>query len=237
MIKNKFKLYLIPASLGEGDPENFLPVRNFEIIKNLKIFIVEEIKTARRFLRSAGYEGNFDDIEFYINNEHTGDEDRMEIFQAFESRKDIGLLSEAGVPCIADPGSEIVQYAHEKGIQVIPLVGPSSILLALMASGFNGQNFVFHGYLPAKTNQRKQTIRSIEKDIYRKNQTQIFIEAPYRNRQLFESLIKICSSETKLCIATDITGENEFIKTKSIKKWKQKAPDIHKRPTVFLLYK
>jgi len=237
MSKQKPILYLLPSTLGKCDLKDILPVRNFEIIQNLKIFIVEELKTARRFLRSTGYSGDFEDIEFYCNNEHTGIEEKMDIFKVMESGKDIGLLSEAGVPCVADPGAEIVQHAHKKGIRVVPLVGPSSILLGLMASGFNGQNFVFHGYLPVKREHKDKTIKNIEKNIYRHSQTQIFIEAPYRNRQLFESLVKTCSIETKLCIASDLTGTNEFIQTRSIKEWKHNTPDIHKRPTVFLLYK
>jgi 16S rRNA (cytidine1402-2'-O)-methyltransferase len=214
-----------------------IPGFNLEIIHRLKIFIVEEIKTARRFMRKAGYKGNFNDIEFFINNEHTQAEEKIEIFSLFGRGKDIGLLSEAGVPCVADPGAEIVREAHERGIGVRPLVGPSSILLSLMASGFNGQHFVFHGYLPVKKGAREATLRSIEKDIYRENRTQIFIEAPYRNMRLFETIISICSPSTKLCTAADLTSSTEFIRTKTIGEWKKQRPELHKRPVVFLLYR
>ena len=229
-------LYLIPSTLGDTGINHVIPGYNLDIIQRLHIYIVEEIKTARRFLRKAGYKGNFDDIEFLVNNEHTNSHDRIDIFKILDSNEDIGLLSEAGVPCVADPGAEVVKQAHIKGMNVKPLVGPSSILLALMASGFNGQFFVFHGYLPIKRDAREATLRKIEKNIYKENQTQIFIEAPYRNAHMFETILKVCSQSTRLCIAADLTTQNEYIKTKSIKDWKTNRPQINKRPVVFLLY-
>lgn len=233
----KTTLYLIPSTIGDTGLTHVIPTDNLEIIQSLRIFIVEEIRAARRFLRKAGYMGNFDDIEFYINNEHTDSQDIIDIFKVLERNEDIGLLSEAGVPCVADPGATIVKQAHIKGMNVKPLVGPSSILLALMASGFNGQHFVFHGYLPIKKDAREATLRKIEKNIYRESQTQIFIEAPYRNAHLFETILKVCSSSTRLCIASNLTTKDEFIKTKTIQEWKSQHPQIHKVPVVFLLYR
>jgi len=230
-------LYLIPSTLGDTDIDHILPNHNLDIIKSLRIFIVEELRSARRFLRKAGYKGDFEDIELFVNNEHTSSHDQIDLFKVLDRKVDIGLLSEAGVPCVADPGAAIVKQAHSVGMSVRPLVGPSSILLALMASGFNGQNFVFHGYLPIKKDQREASIRKIEKNIYKENQTQIFIEAPYRNNQLFETIIKVCSPNSRLCIAADLTTANEFIKTRTIKAWKSNHPQIHKRPVVFLLYR
>ncbi|TVQ89035.1 MAG: SAM-dependent methyltransferase [Bacteroidetes bacterium] len=230
-------LYLIPVGLGSENINDILPKGNYDKIKGLDEFIVENVRTARRFLRTAGFNKSFDEITFHILNKHTPDEEIPGFLKNAEMGKNIGLLSEAGVPCIADPGQVVVKYAHEKGIRVKPLVGPSSILLALMASGFNGQNFVFHGYLPIETKHRIQKIREIEQDIYRKEQTQIFMETPYRNNALIEDLINTCKPDTMLCIASNITCNNEIIMTRNVLDWKNQLPNLDKQPTVFLLYK
>ena len=231
------QLYLIPSTLGDTPLNTVLPDRNRKIINSLKTFIVEDIKSARRFLRKAGYKGDFEDITFHVYNEHSQVTDLAIIMNTLSSEKDAGLLSDAGLPCVADPGAEIVREAHQKNIKITPLTGPSSIFLALMASGFNGQNFAFNGYLPIGRNERIRKNKPLETKIYKEDQTQLFIEAPYRNRQLIEALIKACHQDTKLCIASDLTKETEFIRTKKMAAWKNSLPDIHKRPTVFLLYK
>ncbi len=232
----KGNLYLIPALLADGSVESVLPEGTLAIIRQLNYFIVEEIRTARRFLIKAGIQKPIDSLDFLIFNEHSKDQDLTEYVVAALNGHDIGLLSEAGVPCVADPGSLIVRQAHESGIRVIPLTGPSSILLALMASGFSGQNFAFVGYLPADKMVRVKKIKELERLMYEKDQTQVFIETPYRNIQVFDSLINVCKPDTRLCLATDISGMNEVIKSMSIAEWTGKKPDIHKKPTIFLLY-
>jgi 16S rRNA (cytidine1402-2'-O)-methyltransferase len=229
------KLYLIPSFLGETKAEKVFPLFNHETIVSLSYFIVEEIRTARRFLKSISKDINIDSLNFYLLNEHTRPEEISTYLDAALKGFDIGLLSEAGMPCIADPGAAIVRMAHEKGIAVVPLTGPSSIFLALSASGFNGQNFVFHGYLPIDRATRDRKIKEIEQQAHSKNQTQIFIETPYRNLALFEALLEVCRSETALCIAADITSDSEFIKTRSIAEWKKQRPELHKKPAVFLI--
>ncbi len=236
MNKLKGKLYLIPSSLGNSKLNSIIPEYNSKIINQLDEFIVENIRTARRFLKKTGFEKSFDNITFHILNKHSDQTEILSYLNSLDKGKDIGLLSEAGTPCIADPGAEIVRMAHQKNIRIIPLVGPSSIFLALMASGFNGQNFVFHGYLPIKKYLKTNKIKTLEKDAKQKDQTQIFIETPYRNKQLLDSIIETCNKETLLCIACNITLENEFIITKTIAEWSKTPPDIDKRPTVFLLY-
>jgi 16S rRNA (cytidine1402-2'-O)-methyltransferase len=230
-------LYLIPSLLGESPVAKVIPAFNLNIISTLRYFIVEEIRTARRFLKLLHPDIDINTIQFLINNEHSTGNDQSLCIEPLLNGSDMGLLSEAGMPCVADPGAEIVKLAHEHNIKVIPLIGPSSLLLSLMGSGFNGQNFVFHGYLPIDKISRIKKIREIEKSVYTNNQTQIFIEAPYRNFQLFEAITEACSDNTLLCVATDLTMESEVIKVQTIRNWKGKQPDIHKRPTVFLLYK
>jgi 16S rRNA (cytidine1402-2'-O)-methyltransferase len=232
----KGKLYLIPALLADGSLESVLPEGTLAIIRRLKYFIVEELRTARRFLIKAGIQTPIGELDFMVFNEHTRSEDLDEYLAGAVNGNDIGLLSEAGVPCVADPGSLIVRVAHEHGIRVIPLTGPSSILLALMASGFNGQNFAFLGYLPSDKALLSRKIKELEKTISDKDQTQIFIETPYRNLQLFDALVRICRPETRLCLATDISGASEVIKSQCIADWHGQKPDIHKKPTIFLLY-
>lgn len=235
----KGKLYLIPNSLGSEDLNAILPQGNFTIIEKLKTFIVEDLRTARRFLSKAGLSGKIDELNFLLLNEHTKSNEITEYLKVTENGEDIGLLSDAGVPCVADPGADIVALAQNAKIQVVPLVGPSSILMGLMASGFNGQNFAFVGYLPREKAERNNRIKELESRVYKEDQTQIFIEAPYRNNQMFESLLAICNPETKICIACDMSLASEYIVTHSIADWKKlkTKPDLHKRNTLFLIYK
>ena len=234
---NKGNLYLVPSLLG-GDNYSFCLPPDFKgILKNIKHFIVEDIRTARRFLKYGGYIDNFDDIIFYLLNKHTSPEEYSAFLTAVDKGFDIALISEAGCPCVADPGALIVEMAHQKNLRVISLVGPSSIILALMASGFNGQCFAFLGYLPIQPNERIKKIKELESCIFKNNQTQIFIETPYRNQKLLQDIIATGSPNLKLCIACDVTLGDEFIKTKTITEWKKNIPDVNKRQVVFLLYK
>lgn len=230
-------LYIIPTTLGESDHERSFPSYNDEIIRNLKHFVVEELRSARRFLKKVDRTIDIDSLTIDVLNEHTDAKEVADMLRFAESGEDIGVVSEAGCPGVADPGADIVTIAHQKGIKVVPLVGPSSILLSLMASGFNGQNFAFLGYLPIKPNEKTKRIKQIESRVYAENQTQIFIEAPYRNNKLLETLVKQLSPGTRLCIAADITLENEYIVSKTVSEWKGKLPDLHKRPCIFLIYK
>ncbi len=227
-------LYLIPCILGESDINMVIPVQVIEIIHTLEHFIVENERTARRFLIKAGYNKPISKIQFYILNEHTDIQSIPSIFE-MSGKTHLGLLSEAGVPAVADPGSELVQEAHRKNIKVVPLSGPSSIILALMASGLNGQNFIFHGYLPVKEPERIKRIRFLEKLSMQENQAQIFIETPYRNNQLIRSILNNCNPYTRLCIAANLTMETEWIKTKFIREWQYQLPDLKRQPAVFIL--
>lgn len=233
-------IYLIPTHLSNAPLSNVLPDYNFKIIKQIKYFIVENIRTARRFLKQVDRTINIDELTFFELNEHTDKTLLISYIEPIKNNNDIGIISEAGCPAIADPGADIVAIAQEKNIKVIPLVGPSSILLSLMASGFNGQSFAFNGYLPIDKNERTNILKRFEKKIFSEHQTQIFIETPYRNVQLVDDLCKTLNENIKLCIAVDITSENEVIKTKTIRQWKKNVDSIgsiHKRPAIFLLYK
>ncbi|MFO8236112.1 MAG: SAM-dependent methyltransferase [Bacteroidales bacterium] len=230
------KIYLIPIPIGDDQLESTIPSKVPEVVRNLNHFIVENIRTARRYIRQLSREKNIDNIKFYILNKYTSEQEYANFFQPVNQGYDIGIISEAGVPGVADPGGEIVRLAHKKNIEIIPLVGPSSIILALMASGLNGQNFAFRGYLPIKKNERVKAIKQLEKISRTEGKTQIFMETPYRNMQLLSSLLDSCSSNSLLCIATNITSPNEFIKTQEIGKWKKNPPDLNKLPTIFLLY-
>ncbi len=230
-------LYLIPVTLGDQEPALVLPVKVFQVIGELEEFIVENERTARRFLRKSGYTRNFDTVKFHLLNKHTLPEELAPFLDSVKNGKAVGLLSEAGVPCIADPGAVVVQLCHQHSLRVIPLTGPSSLLLALMASGFNGQNFAFHGYLPIQKPELRQKLRELEASIYQRDQTQIFIETPYRNDKLIENILSHCQPQTRLCIATDITLDTEWISTRPVSWWRQHKPTLHKRPSVFLLYK
>jgi 16S rRNA (cytidine1402-2'-O)-methyltransferase len=237
MNNNTGILYIIPTNLGCSDINKISPPFNIKIINTLNEFIVEKIRTARRYFKSIGYTKSLDNIIFHTINKYTVHNELTGFLNSAINGKNIGLLSEAGCPCIADPGADIVKIAQQKNIKVIPLTGPNSILLGLMASGFNGQNFAFSGYLPINKEERTKKIKQIEKKIYNNNQTQIFIETPYRNVSLFEDILKTCENKTLLCIATNITLKDESIITKPICEWKKSLPDIHKKATVFLLYK
>jgi 16S rRNA (cytidine1402-2'-O)-methyltransferase len=230
-------LYLIPVTLGETTFSKVLPVHNREIILSIRHFIVENVRTARRFLKLTDQDINIDTLTFYTLNKHTSDTELSGFLKPIEEGHSIGIISEAGCPAIADPGADIVAIAQRKNIPVIPLVGPSSILLALMASGFNGQSFAFHGYLPIDAVQRAKSLKMLEQRIYSENQSQLFIETPFRNGKLVEDILKTCKPSTKLCIAADITLESEFIKTKSIAEWKKQIPDLSKRPCIFAIYR
>jgi 16S rRNA (cytidine1402-2'-O)-methyltransferase len=229
------KLYLIPSLLGDSAPEEVLPQAVFEIIKRIDCYIAEDIRTARRFLKKAVTKVEIDNLRFFELNKYTPDEDLAGYLQPAVAGKDMGLLSDAGAPCIADPGSKITMLAHRTGIPVVPLVGPTSIMLALMASGLNGQFFTFHGYLPVKKAERIKAIKRIEKESINKRQSQIFMETPYRNAAMLEDLTRVCNPSTLLCVACDITLGSEFISTREIADWAKKKPDIHKRPAIFIL--
>lgn len=228
-------VFLIPVFLSDTQPNAVFPSVNSEIISSLDHFIVEDLRTARRFLRKVGFNKDFEKVKFYELNKHTRDSDIYTFLDDVKTGKDIGLMSEAGIPCVADPGYQIVNLAHQLGIKVKPLIGPSSILLALMASGMNGQQFVFHGYLPIDKNERRKSLLNIENIARKSNQTQIFIETPYRNNKLLTDILNFCADNTMLCIATDVTGEKESIKTRSIVNWRKINIDLHKKPTVFLI--
>ncbi len=230
------KLYLIPTTLGDVPHHQSFPDINADIIKGLKHFVVEELRSARRFLKKVDKNINIDALSIDVLNEHTDCREVADMLSFAEKGENTGLLSEAGCPAVADPGADLVSLAHGKGINVIPLVGPSSILLALMASGFNGQNFAFLGYLPIKPHEKAKRIKQVEKRAYAERQTQIFIEAPYRNNQLMETLSKELSPSTHLCVAADVMLESELIVSKTIAQWRSsQLPNLHKRPCVFLI--
>lgn len=229
------KLYLIPNVLSEGDWQNVLPAQIHPIITKTKYFIVENIRTARRFMKKVNHEININECTFYELNKRTRSSELPSFLKPLTQGFDVGIISEAGCPGVADPGADVVRIAHQKGFQVIPIVGPSSILLALMASGLNGQNFAFNGYLPVKPNERIKEIALLDKKTRSVGQTQIFIETPYRNNHLIGNILKTCTASTLLCIAANITGENEFIVTKTIQDWKKEVPELHKQPVIFLI--
>lgn len=235
MASQKGKLYLIPGPLGDGEVKQVLPDYNLQIIRRLDAFVVEELRTARRFLRNCGFAGNFDETDLFVLNEHTAVEDVSSFLEPARMGKDMGLISEAGCPAVADPGSALVSAAHESGIHVVPLSGPSSIMMALMASGLNGQQFSFHGYLPVKEPDRIKKIKEIERDAHKTGQTHIFIEAPYRNRQMIESITRNCMDQTVLSISCNLTMADEEIQTDTIYNWKKRNYNPGKRPAVFLI--
>lgn len=226
-------VYLIPSLLHEEGLQT-IPSYIIDAIKKCQVFFAEEERTARRYMKKLDKEIVIDNYEWFtITNENPN---RGSFRQKIKEEKIIGIISEAGCPGIADPGQQLVAIAQELEVEVKPLAGPSSILLALMASGMNGQQFKFNGYLPVKDNERNKAIKDLETESAKKNCTQIFIETPYRNNQLIDALLKNCQPATKICIAVDLTSNHEFIKTRSINEWKKSKPDIHKRPAIFLLY-
>ncbi|MBN1252369.1 MAG: SAM-dependent methyltransferase [Bacteroidales bacterium] len=232
----KGKIFLIPTTLGDSELDRVLPGFNLDLINNIKYYIVENVRTARRFLVKSEIKTKIDDLQFFELNKHTDIEEYSTFLKPALSGFDIGIISEAGCPGVADPGADIVKIAHEIDIDVIPLVGPSSILLALMASGMNGQNFAFKGYLPVDNIKKLKQLKNDELRSRKEAQTQIYIETPYRNMQLLKFMIDNLAPTTKLCVAADITLETEYIKTKSIEEWSKKTPDFNKRPTIFLVY-
>lgn len=227
---------MIPSFLSEENT-SVIPDSTKEIIFSLDHFIVENEKSARHFLKAAGYTKSLQQLQLQLLNEHTKPQEISALIKPLLAGTNVGIISEAGCPGVADPGSEVVRLAHEKNIEVIPLVGPSSVLLALMASGMNGQRFTFLGYLPREKTLRVKAIRELEKNSLAKNETQIFIEAPYRNLQVLEDLLSTLNGETRVCIALDITSPQQSIITRSAKEWKGKVPDIQKKPVVFLVGK
>jgi 16S rRNA (cytidine1402-2'-O)-methyltransferase len=230
-------LFLIPVTLGDTPHSRVLPEYNREVILSIKHFIVENVRTARRFLKKVEPSIVIDELTFYELNKHTSPEAVSGYLAPIAKGESVGVISEAGCPAIADPGADVVAIAQRKNYKVVPLVGPSSILMSVMGSGFNGQSFAFHGYLPIDAAERTNTIKKLEGRIYTEHQTQLFIETPYRNNKLAEDLIKICKPSTKLCIASNITCEDEYIKTLPVKEWNDKLPDLSKKPTIFLIYK
>ena len=229
------KLYLIPTPLGEGDPVQVLPVSVLEIIPTLTCFVVEEVRTARRFLSAAGLKGHIADLEFHELNEHTDPRQVEDLARLFADGRNVGLLSEAGLPAVADPGALLVALCHRHGIEVVPLVGPSSLMMALMASGLNGQSFAFVGYIPAKTEERRAALRNLEKRSASARQSQILIETPYRNDSLMADMLGCLAGSTRLCVAANLTCPDQFICTRTVAQWKQHPVTIGKRPCVFVL--
>lgn len=230
-------LFLIPVLLGDTPVDRVLPSYNREVILGIKHFIVENIRSARRFLKKTDPSIEIGELTFYELNKHTSPDEVAGYLTPLANGFPVGVISEAGCPAVADPGADVVAIAQRKNYRVVPLVGPSSILMSVMGSGFNGQSFAFHGYLPIDATERTAMIKKLEQRIYFENQTQLFIETPYRNNKLAEELIRVCRPSTKLCIASDITCEDEYIKTKSIKEWSGHIPDLSKKPTIFLIYK
>ena len=229
-------LYLIPVTLGETSIEKVLPSYNHEVIMGIKHFIVENIRSARRFLKKVDKEIDIDELTFYELNRHTDRRFIGEYLQPLKEGKSVGVISEAGCPAIADPGADVVAIAQKKGYKVVPLVGPSSILMSVMASGFNGQSFAFNGYLPVETPQRIKALKKLEAKVLNENQTQLFIETPYRNEKMFETIVSALRPQTRLCIACGITCQEEYIRTRTLAEWKkEKLPPIAKIPCIFVL--
>ena len=231
----KGKLYLIPSPLGDNDPSEVIPQPVLNSLEGFRTFVVEEIRTARRYLSKAGLKGKIGDLDFHELNEHTEQSTVEGYLKLFDNGNDVALISEAGLPAVADPGAQLVALAHRHGIEVVPAVGPSSLMMSLMASGLNGQSFAFCGYIPAKTEERKSKLKLLEKVSGHLKQTQIIIETPYRNDSLFKDILSTCSPSTRLCIAANITMPDAYIKTKTVSQWKKENLIIGKRPCVFLI--
>jgi 16S rRNA (cytidine1402-2'-O)-methyltransferase len=230
----KGKLLLIPTIIAEGTQDKVIPPQTKNELKNIQHFLAENVRTARRFLSSLQIYDRIESLNFKVLNKETREDELDDLLEPVYQGFNLGILSESGSPGIADPGALAVMYAHKHAIKVVPLVGPSSVILALMASGLNGQHFAFHGYLPIETKEREKSIRLLENDSSQKNQTQIFIETPYRNGVLYSALLKNLKPHTKLCIAIDINGEQELIETRSVREWKSKSIDLPKLPAIFL---
>lgn len=230
-------LYLIPVPLSDGDLGCVLPAANIALVSHIKHFIVENVRSARRFLKKCDRDICIDSLTFYELNRHTDPRQVSTYLEALEKGEPMGVISEAGCPAVADPGADVVAIAQRKGLKVRPLVGPSSILMGLMGSGFNGQCFAFNGYLPIEAGARARKLKEMEQRIMKENQTQIFIETPYRNQSLLAELVKTLPASLRLCVATDITGAQEKITTMGMKEWGKRAIELGKVPTIFLLYK
>lgn len=236
LLKNRGRLYLIPTLLGTTEPEQVLPAGTIELMRQLDIFIVENVRTARRLLSKVKTEKPIDELTFLELNKHTKEQEMLDFLLPTFEGKSIGLMSEAGTPCIADPGNVIVEMAHQAGIEVMPLTGPNAMILALMASGFNGQSFAFHGYLPIQKQERVQALLTLQHRTESTGETQLFIETPFRNQALYETILQHCRSSLMLCLAVNISMPDQFIKSMSITEWKQKRPLLEKKPAVFLLW-
>ena len=232
---DKGKLYLIPSPLGDNDPSEVIPSPVLESLAGFRTFVVEEVRTARRYLSRAGLKGKIGDLEFYELNEHTDNATIEGYLRLFDDGNNVALISEAGLPAVADPGAQLVALAHSHGIEVVPAVGPSSLMLALMASGLNGQSFAFCGYIPAKSDERRSRLRTLEKISGQLRQTQILIETPYRNDSLFADILSVCAPSTRVCVAANITMPDAFIRTMKVAQWKKEGLIIGKRPCVFLI--
>ncbi len=231
-------LYLIPVLLGDTSVESVLPSYNKEVILGIHHFVVEDVRSARRFLKKVDQTIDIDSLTFYPLNKHTSPDDIAGYLNPLVHGESMGVISEAGCPAVADPGADVVAIAQKKGLRVVPLVGPSSIILSVMASGFNGQSFAFHGYLPIEAGERSKKLKTLEMRIYNEHQTQLFIETPYRNGKIIDDILHNCRPQTKLCIAAGITCADEYIRTMTIKEWKgERIPDLSKTPCIFLLYK
>ena len=235
MMSEKGKLYLIPSPLGENEPAEVIPAPVLEKLRDIRVFVVEELRTARRYLSRAGLKGHIEELVFHVLNEHTPAAEVEAMASLFDGGHDVGLVTEAGLPAVADPGAALVALCHRHGIRVVPFVGPSSLMMALMASGLNGQSFAFQGYLPAKTDERRSAIKALEKQSAAHRQTQIFIETPYRNDAIMEDLLRICAPSTRVCIAANITMPDETILTRSVAQWRKDPVTLGKRPCVFLI--
>jgi len=228
------KLYLIPTPLGENEPSTVLPPSVMETACRLHCFVVEELRTARRFLSAYGLRGHIDGLDLHVLNEHSTPEEVEALLPLFDGQ-DVGLMSEAGLPAVADPGAALVELCHRHGIEVVPLVGPSSLMLALMASGLNGQSFAFRGYIPAKTEERRAALKELEKQSRARKESQILIETPYRNDSLLADMLQVLSPATRICVAADLTLPTQYIRTDTVERWRKQAPVIGKRPCVFIL--
>ncbi len=230
-------LYLLPVTLGDTAVERVLPPYNREVILQIKYFIVEDVRSARRFLKKVDASIDIDKLTFFELNKHTQPEVISGYLQPLVEGHSMGVVSEAGCPAVADPGADVVAIAQRKRLKVVPLVGPSSIILSVMGAGFNGQNFAFNGYLPIDPSERARRIKELENRVYSEDQTQLFIETPYRNRKLLEEILHVCRPQTRLCIAANITCEGEYIRTRTVKEWKGRLPELNKIPCIFLIYK
>ncbi len=237
MMTKQGKLYLIPTTLGNNEPLEVLPISVKKVIEQIDYYIVENEKSARKFIKKISPRKSQSSLHLYPLDKYTDVFETQYYLDVCVKGVNVGLLSEAGVPAVADPGASIVQLAHQKGINVVPLVGPSSIIMAMMASGLNGQNFAFNGYLPIEKSERKKSVKQLEKLSFDKNQSQIFIETPYRNEKMMSDLLLTLSDETQLCVAADISLANEYIRTMTIAKWRRVKENLNKRPAIFIIHK